>query len=104
MGVFMKMIFIAPCIWPIINSLSNLSVPASSRSLPPFPSKNFLLRPLNQFSQNDCVARRSVRHVHGRGSAGVEWSGFLSSRSKDGTVTQAEVALRMVRDRMLHQY
>lgn len=54
-----------PCIWPIISSLSRRSVPARSNSLPPLASRNFLLSPMNQFSQYGFVAARLVRHVHG---------------------------------------
>lgn len=64
-----------PCICPIINSLSNLSVPARRRSLPPRAERNLLLRPVNQSCQNGWVAARSVRQVHDSrcGSGGGVW-------------------------------
>src|SRR4051812_32186237 len=54
-----------PCICPIVNSVSNRSVPASNNIFPPLASRNFLLSPTNQPSQNGCVAARSVFHTHG---------------------------------------
>jgi hypothetical protein len=92
-----------PCIWPIVNSLSNLSVPARSSSLPPLASKNFLLSPLNQPSQNGCVLAKSVRQTQVRD--GVCGDGFCLRRA--GTAIRADVLLRIVRDRMLyagHEY
>jgi hypothetical protein len=89
-----------PCIWPIINSLSSLSVPASRRSLPPRDSRNFLESPTNQFSQKGVVAERSVRQVHWDGDDVVvveeeeeeekEEEEGLSSISRDGTEMRAE--------------
>lgn len=86
-----------PCICPIINSLSNLSVPASSSSLPPRASRNFLLKPTNQFSQKGFVAERLVRHTQGRDGS----LGSLSSYNRDGTEARAEVVFRIVRERVL---
>lgn len=86
-----------PCICPIINSLSNLSVPASSSSLPPRASRNFLLKPTNQFSQKGFVAERLVRHTQGRDGS----LGSLSSYKRDGTEARAEVVFRIVRERVL---
>lgn len=83
-----------PCICPIINSLSNLSVPASSSNLPPRASRNFLLKPTNQFSQKGFVAERLVRHTQGRDGS----LGSLSSYKRDGTEARAEVAFRIVRE------
>src|SRR5277367_5819232 len=85
-----------PCIWPIISSLSSLSVPASRSSLPPRDSRNFLESPTNQFSQNGLVAERSVRHLHWDGDEVVVVEG-LSSVRRGGTETRAELVLRMVR-------
>lgn len=93
-----------PCICPIINSLSNLSVPASSSNLPPLARRNLLDKPTNQFSQNGFVAERSVRHVHCRwlpDAAEVDEE-LISSTSRGGTETRAEVVLRMVRERVCH--
>lgn len=87
----------SPCICPIINSLSNLSVPARMSSLPPRASRNFLLSPMNQFSQNGFVAARFVLQTHGL----VGSEGFDSSWSNEGTEMRAEVLLRIVRDRVL---
>lgn len=92
--VFLKRI---PCICPIINSLSSLSVPASSSSLPPRASRNFLLKPTNQFSQKGFVAERLVRHTQGRDGS----LGSLSSYKRDGTEARAEVVFRIVRERVL---
>src|SRR5271170_205450 len=89
-----------PCIWPIISSLSSLSVPASRSSLPPRDSRNFLESPTNQFSQKGLVAERSVRQIHWDGDDVVEEG--LSSISRDGTETRAELVLRMVRERVCH--
>lgn len=86
-----------PCICPIINSLSNLSVPASSSSLPPRASRNFLLKPTNQFSQKGFVAERLVRHTQGRDGS----LGSLSSYNRDGTEARADVVFRIVRERVL---
>ena len=85
-----------PCIWPIISSLSNLSVPAKMSSLPPVASRNFLLRPTNQFCQNGCVLARSVRQCQGRAEPSA-----ASTRSA-GTETEVDAGLRMVRDRRCH--
>lgn len=87
----------APCIWPIINSLSRRSVPASKSSLPPRASRNFRLKPTNQFSQKGFVAERLVRHTQGRD----ESVAVLSSYRSDGTEARAEVVLRIVRERVL---
>lgn len=87
----------SPCICPIINSLSNRSVPARTSNFPALPSRNFRLRPMNQFSQNGLVADRSVRQTHGfAGSVG--WDCLWRS---GGTETRAEVLLRIVRERVL---
>jgi len=53
-----------PCICPIVNSVSSLSVPANNSILPPLPLKNFPLNPRNQPSQKGCVLAKSVLHVH----------------------------------------
>lgn len=87
-----------PCIWPIINSLSNRSVPASNNSFPPRASRNFRLKPTNQFSQKGFVAERFVRHNQGRAVS----VGSLSSYKSDGTEARADVVLRIVRERVLH--
>jgi hypothetical protein len=89
-----------PCIWPIISSLSSLSVPASRSSLPPRDSRNFLESPTNQFSQKGLVAERSVRHLHWDGDEVVVEG--LSSVRRGGTETRAELVLRMVRERVCH--
>lgn len=86
-----------PCICPIISSLSSRSVPARSSSFPPRESRNFRLRPINQFSQNGFVAERSVRHTQGREAS----LGWLSSYISDGTEARADVLFRMVRERVL---
>lgn len=83
-----------PCIWPIINSLSSLSVPARSNSLPPRDSRNFFERPTNQPSQKGFVAPRSVRQNH--------LSVAVDSSSSDGTETRADVVLRIVLDFRCH--
>jgi len=83
-----------PCIWPIINSLSSLSVPARSNSLPPRDSRNFFDSPTNQPSQNGFVAPKSVRHDH--------LSVTFDSSSRDGTDTLAEMVLRIVLDFRCH--
>lgn len=85
-----------PCIWPIISSLSSLSVPARMSSLPPAASRNFLLRPTNQLCQKGCVAARSVRQRQGRAEPSA-----ASTRSA-GTETEVEAGLRMVRERRCH--
>src|SRR5256885_1598964 len=87
-----------PCICPIVNSLSSLSVPARSSSLPPLASKNFLLSPTNQPSQNGCVLAKSVRQTQVRD--GVSGDGFCRRRA--GTAIRADVLLRIVRDRILY--
>lgn len=80
-----------------MSSLSSLSVPARSKSFPPRASRNFLLRPINQFSQNGLVADKLVRQTQGlEGSAG-----WPSSYIKEGTEARAEVEFRIVRDRVL---
>ena len=91
-----------PCIWPIISSLSSLSVPASRSSLPPRDSRNFLESPTNQFSQKGLVAERSVRHLHWDGDEVVGEEEELSSVRRGGTETRAELVLRMVRERVCH--
>lgn len=53
-----------PCICPIVNSVSNRSVPASNNNLPPLAAKNLRLSPVNHPSQNGCVAAKSVLHRH----------------------------------------
>src|SRR5271168_1047342 len=100
MGAALKRERDEPCIWPIISSLSSLSVPASRSSLPPRDSRNFLESPTNQFSQKGLVAERSVRQIHWDGDDVVEEG--LSSISRDGTETRAELVLRMVRERVCH--
>ena len=97
-GEDLELIF--PCICPIINSLSSRSVPARMRSFPPRASRNFRLRPMNQFSQNGFVAVRFVRQIHGFDAS----DGGISLRRRDGTEAHAEVRLRIVRDRMLRQF
>ena len=89
-----------PCICPIINSLSSLSVPANRSSLPPRASRNFLLRPVNQFSQKGFVLARSVRHFQ---DVATCESVDGSSRRRPWTDTRAEAVLRIVRDRVLDQ-
>src|SRR3954470_14047241 len=83
----------SPCICPIISSLSNLSVPASSNNFAPLAPKNFPLIPLNQFSQYASVRLKSVRHPH-------DPSSLLNS--KLGTLALALSAFRSVRDRTCH--
>lgn len=65
--------------------------------MPPRASRNFRLRPMNQFSQNGFVAERSVRQTQGR----VVSDGWLSSYIKDGTEARADVVFRIVRERVL---
>lgn len=86
-----------PCICPIVNSLSNLSVPASNNNFPPLASKNFLLNPTNQPSQNGCVAARSVLHPQV-----LLLLSPSSNFNKAGTLVLALIEFRIVRDRMCH--
>jgi hypothetical protein len=80
-----------------MSSLSKRSVPASNSSFPPFASRNFLLRPMNQSSQKGFVAARFVFHLYFRdGFVEVE-----SSWRREGTETRAERELRIVRERVL---
>lgn len=89
-----------PCICPIINSLSNRSVPASKSNFPPLALRNFSLRPTNQPCQKGCVAARSVRQVQGLGSFKSD-DGCRSWRRSEGTEMRAAVVFRMVRERRL---
>lgn len=52
---------------------------------------------MNQFSQKGFVAARLVSHVHGF----EESDGLGSSRSNEGTETQADLEFRIVRERVL---
>ena len=71
--------------------------------MPPQDSRNFLESPTNQFSQKGLVAERSVRQIHWDGDDVVEEEEEgLSSISRDGTETRAELVLRMVRERVCH--
>lgn len=77
-----------PCICPIVNSVSNRSVPASNNNFPPLAPKNLRLNPVNHPSQNGCVAARSVRHRHANFPPSSSPSGGPSTNNP-GTLTLA---------------
>ena len=89
-----------PCICPIISSLSRRSVPANRSNLPPRAARNFLLNPINQPSQKGCVAARSVRQIQLLAWLAVA-AGSRSWCNSEGTEMRADVALRIVRERVL---
>ena len=77
-----------PCICPIINSLSNLSVPANTNNLAVRALKNILESPSNHERQYGAVDRRGVRQITGgtTGEMGDRGCGSRCSGCSGGDV------------------
>lgn len=111
-----------PCIWPMVNSVSNRSVPARTSSLAVRRAKNFLDMPSNQpdfklsrqvldygcssFGDSPCqygsVKRKSVRKSKGNPECSL--SSAVACLMIEGQDTLADSKLRRVLDDTLKQF